>query len=96
MLAKIIIMAMLIERLWEHLQLISGDNFSPRVKVLGSAVVSVAAALALRLDLLKAFEVMPAESYPGYILTGLVLGLGSNVVHDIAGLLGGRPGPQGS
>lgn len=89
MLVKIIVLSMIIERIWEHIQQLLGDNFNQRLKIIGSALISVAVALALQLDLLFALEVMPAATYPGYVLTGLVLGLGSNVLHDIIDLVKG-------
>ena len=89
MLVKIIVLSMILERVWEHIQQLLGDNFSTKTKVVGSGLLSMAAALALQLDMLYALDVMPAASYPGYILTGLVLGLGSNVVHDVIDLVNG-------
>jgi len=88
-LVKIIVLSMILERIWEHIQQLLGDNFSKKTKVIGSGLLAMAAALALQLDLLHALDVMPAASYPGYILTGLVLGLGSNVVHDVIDLVNG-------
>ncbi len=90
----ILVISMAIERLWEHLQQLTGDRLSPNFKIIGSGILACAAALTLQLDLLHLLEVMPAPTYPGYILTGLVLGLGSNVVHDITDFIHGykRPG----
>jgi len=88
-LVKIIVLSMILERVWEHIQQLLGDSFSKKTKVIGSGLLAMAAALALQLDLLHALDVMPAASYPGYILTGLVLGLGSNVVHDVIDLVNG-------
>lgn len=89
MLIKIVVLSMIIERVWEHIQQLLGDGFSKQTKVIGSGILSVAAAVALQLDLLYALDVMPAETYPGYIMTGLVLGLGSNVLHDVIDLVTG-------
>ncbi len=90
MLLKILILAVIVERVWEHLQQIAGEgSLEMRVKLLGSAVLSVAAALAFQLDLLYAIEVMSAPSLPGYVLTGFTLSLGSNVLHDLIDIIGG-------
>ncbi len=89
MVMKVLIVSMIIERFWEHLQLIFGDRLDARSKVLGSAVLAIAAALSLRIDLLYGLEVVPAMSTAGFIVTGLILGLGSNVVHDVIGLITG-------
>lgn len=84
MLLKIIILSVIIEQLWEHTQNVIGDGrINLQVKFLGSAVLAIAAAVTLQLDLLYGLEVMPAATVPGFILTGFVLSLGSNVVHDL-------------
>ncbi len=89
MLINILILAAIVERIWEHLQQLAGKrNLTPQVKLLGSAALSVAAAVALRLDLLYALQVTPGVSLPGAILTGFAIGLGSNVIHDLAGIAG--------
>ena len=89
MLVKIIVLSMILERIWEHIQQLLGDSFSKQTKVIGSGILAMAAALALQLDLLHALDIMPAATYPGYLLTGLVLGLGSNLVHDVIDLVNG-------
>ncbi len=90
MLLKILILSVIVERVWEHLQQVVGERrLTLQVKLLGSAVLSVAAALGFQLDLLYALEVMAAPSLPGYILTGFVLSLGSNVLHDLIDIVNG-------
>jgi len=90
MLLKILILAVIVERVWEHLQQLAGEkHLTLRVKLLGSAILSVAASLAFQLDFLYALEVMAAPSLPGYILTGFVLSLGSNVIHDLIDIING-------
>ncbi len=89
MLLKILILSVIVERVWEQLQQLVGEKrLTLQVKMLGSVVLSVAAALAFQLDLLFALEVMPVTSLPGYILTGFVLSLGSNVLHDLIDIIG--------
>lgn len=89
MLVKIIVLSMILERLWEHLQLLLDDPLSKRMKVIGSALLAMLAAFTLQLDLLHALELFPAISVPGFLLTGVVLGLGSNVLHDMIDLVNG-------
>ncbi len=90
MLLNILIMSVVVERVWEHLQQVVGERrLTLRVKLLGSAALSVAAALGFQLDLLYALEVMSAPSLAGYILTGFVLSLGSNVLHDLIDIVNG-------
>lgn len=90
MLLKVLVLAVVIERVWEHLQQVAGDaQLSLRVKLLGSLVLSVTTALSFRVDILYALEVMPEASMPGYVLTGFVLSLGSNVIHDLIDVVNG-------
>lgn len=95
MLLQIVILALIIERVWEHAQQIIGDHrLSFRVKLIGSAAISIAAAVTLQLDLLFALDVMPDVSLGGQVLTGFVLSLGSNVIHDIIELVSGLSAKQ--
>lgn len=89
MLVKIIVLSMILERIWEHLQLLLDDPLSKRMKVIGSALLAMAATFTLQLDLLHALELFPAVSVPGLLLTGVILGLGSNVLHDVIDLVNG-------
>ncbi len=89
MLIKIIVLSMILERLWEHMQLLLDDPLSKRFKILGSAMLAMTAAITLQLDILHALDLFPAASIPGFLLTGLILGLGSNVLHDVIDLVGG-------
>ncbi len=94
MLVKIIVLSAILERTWEHMQLLLDDPLSKRFKILGSALLAMVATFTLQLDLLHALEVFPAASIPGYVLTGLVLGLGSNVLHDVIDLVNGYSNKQ--
>lgn len=95
MLVKIIVLSMILERIWEHTQLVLDDPLSKRMKVVGSALLAMLAAFTLQLDLLHALELFPAVSTPGFLLTGVVLGLGSNVLHDVIDLVNGISTKQG-
>ncbi len=93
MLLNIFILSAVIERTWEHLQQLIGEEFlSTRVKLIGSGLLSTAAAATLRLDLLYALEVTGATSAAGMVLTGIAIGLGSNLLHDLVGIVNGLSG----
>lgn len=90
MLINIILLSAIIERIWEHLQQVIGKNLlTLQVKLLGSAILSIAAALSLELDLLYALEIMPGSTTAGAILTGFAISLGSNVIHDLVDMITG-------
>ena len=93
MLLNIFILAAVIERTWEHMQQVIGEEYlSTRVKLIGSGLLSVAAAATLRLDLFCALEVTGAPSAAGMVLTGIAVGLGSNLLHDLVGIVNGLSG----
>jgi hypothetical protein len=82
---QILIISMIVERIWEYVQLVLGVDVGVRLKVIISALLSVAAAISLGLDLLFVLQITEAVSLPGIVLTGVIIGLGSNLVHDILG-----------
>ena len=93
MLLKIIILSAVIERTWEHLQQVIGEeHLSTRVKLIGSGLISVAAAVTLGLDLFYALEVTSSVSSAGMVLTGIAVGLGSSLLHDLVGIISGLSG----
>ncbi len=85
MIFQILVISMIVERIWEYVQLVLGVDIGIRLKVIISALLSVAAALSLQLDLLFVLEITEAFSLPGIILTGIIIGLGSNFLHDVMG-----------
>ena len=88
MILQILVISMIVERIWEYMQLAIGLDISVRLKVIISALLSVAAAISLRLDLLFVLEITETLSLPGIILTGVIIGLGSNFLHDVLDFTG--------
>ena len=90
MLINILILSAIIERVWEQMQQIVGEKkLSLQIKLIGSAILSIAAAISLQLDLLFSLGVMGSVSWAGIILTGVAISLGSNVIHDLVDIVGG-------
>ncbi len=90
MLSNILLFAVIIERIWEYVQLLVGEKLlTPALKLLGSLVLSCAASVLFELDLILALGAAPVASPAGMVLTGFVISLGSNVVHDLVGLVNG-------
>ena len=93
MLYNILIIAAIIERVWEHLlQLIGEEKINLQTKLLGSAVLSIAASISLQLDLLVALELSEGVTTAGVVLTGIAIGLGSNVIHDLLAIISALSG----
>ena len=86
LISQILIISMLVERIWEYVKLALGVDVGIRIKIFVSAALAIAAALAIQSDLLFALEITDAASLPGIIFTGVIIGLGSNLIHDILGL----------
>jgi len=90
LLNTIFVVGLIVERTWEYLQLAIGEHLlSKNIKVFGAVAFSMAAVITLRLDLLFAIDLLEEVTWPGIILTGLVLSLGSHVLHDIIGIVQG-------
>lgn len=90
MLLQILIISAIIERFWEYIQLAIGKQYlSPRVKTIGAVLLAMTAAITLRLDFLYALDVTGTPSIPGFIVTGFVLAMGANTIHDLAGAIKG-------
>ena len=80
-------MALVLERLIELLvKPPLPEHLAPIVPYI-SAALGLVAALAFGIDLvtptLEGFGVVPAVSWAGKVITGLVLGGGSNLIHDL-------------
>jgi hypothetical protein len=90
MLLQITILAAVTERLWECIQQAMGEhNLTPAVKIIGAAVIAVAASISLGLDLFHALELWPKPTVPGIVFTGFLVAGGSNLLHDLVDLVGG-------
>lgn len=90
MLLTILIISVIVERVLEYLLLSFGEEgVSVRVKVLASALLSLTAAIVFQLDFLYALGIFNIITWPGMILTGFVISLGSNFVHDLVGIIKG-------
>lgn len=86
-LSAALFMALVLERLVELLvKPLIPDNLAQVTPYLTGGL-GVLAAFAFSIDLitptLEAFDVTPAVSWAGTLLTGLVLGGGSNLIHDL-------------
>ncbi len=90
MLKTIFIVGIIVERVWEYLQLAIGEKYlSTRTKIIGAVLLSLSTSIVFELDFLFSLGVFNSPSFAGFILTGFVLALGSHVVHDLAGIIKG-------
>lgn len=76
-LPTVLALAILIERLWEYFAKPATSQLSTLVDRYGPAALATALCLATGLN------VTTLDPIPGMLITGLLIGGGSNLVHDI-------------
>ena len=81
MIIKVIILSMLCEAIWENLRM-TFENGKFSINRLGALIVSIVVAIGTKIDL---FELLEFEMLPilGYVLTGILISRGANVLHDL-------------
>lgn len=93
-LAKLVVLAFMVEAVWETLKL-TYDKDKLNKSTIGALVVGIVVALSVNLDLLKLMEFNPVIPYVGVVLTGILISRGGNFVHSlIKRLTGGSDGNQ--
>lgn len=89
-LINIIIMSVIVERVLEHiLRAIGEESISERVKVLSAVLLSIIVSIFFNLDFIYSLGITTDITWPGRIVTGFVISLGSHFVHDLAGITRG-------
>jgi len=87
---SILVVSAAVERIWEYFQQAVPERYlTKRVKILGAGILSVAAALSFKLDLIYTMDLTDSYSIAGAILTGFSIAVGSNVIHDLVGIVNG-------
>lgn len=81
MIIKVIILSMLCEAIWENLRMV-WENGKFSINRLGALILSIIVAIGTKIDL---FELLEFEMLPilGYVLTGILISRGANVLHDL-------------
>ena len=81
MMIQLIILSLLAEAIWENLRMI-WENGKFSINRLGALIVSIIVAIGTKIDL---FELLEFEILPilGYVLTGILISRGANVLHDL-------------
>lgn len=81
--SAIFLLAVLVEGLIEYF--VSDPNKSQPWLRYVSALFGIAVSLAYKVDLLASLDVMSAYPFVGEILTGLIIGRGSNYLNEFVG-----------
>ena len=86
---QIIIMAFLVEAIWETLKLLWQEGKANTSNV-GALVVGVLIAFTLQVDIFVAIGFEPAIRIIGIVCTGILISRGGNYIHDLIDKLGGE------
>ena len=79
---QIIIIAILIEAIWENLKMI-WQNGKLSIDKLGALVISIAMCLLVNADVFSLVGLTISIQYVANILTGIIVSRGANVVHEL-------------
>ena len=80
--AQLIIIAILIEAIWENLKMI-WQNRKLSINMIGVLIVSMLVCLLARIDIFPIVGISLIAPYIGSILTGIIVARGSNFVSDL-------------
>lgn len=86
--AKLIIMAFLVEATWETLKMTWQEGKANGDRI-GALFIGLALALAINVDILSAVGLESSFQYVGTILTGVLISRGGNYIHDLVTRLSG-------
>lgn len=85
-LTQIIIMAFLVEAIWETLKMTWQENKLSKDRI-GALVVGLIIAFAINVDLFVTIGLEPVFKHIGVIATGILISRGGNYIHDLFSLL---------
>lgn len=81
-LAQIIVMAFLVEAIWETLKMTWEEGKFSKDKM-GALIVGLIIALTMNIDLFISVGLEPIFKYTGVIATGILISRGGNYIHDL-------------
>ena len=85
-LTQIIVMAFLVEAIWETLKMIWQDGKFSKDKM-GALIVGLVIALTMNIDLFVVVGLEPVFKCTGVVATGILISRGGNYIHDLFNLL---------
>lgn len=80
--AQLIIIAILIEAIWENLKMIWKDK-EVNVNMLGVLIISIVVCLLTKADIFPIVGINMIVPFVGSILTGIIVARGANFVNDL-------------
>lgn len=86
--AQLVIVAILIEAIWENIKMIwQNGKFS--IDKIGSLVISILICILAKIDIFPIVNLSIIVPVIGSILTGIIVSRGSNFVHDLFNKISG-------
>lgn len=85
--AKLVVMAFLVEATWETLKMTWQDG-KASIDRIGALFIGLALAFAINVDILSVAGLDSGLQYVGTVLTGILISRGSNFMHDLINKLG--------
>lgn len=90
--AQIILVAILIEAVWENLKMVWKDK-KVNISMLGVLILSIVVCIAFSINIFSVVGLTTTIPFIGEALTGVIVSRGANVVNDlISKLQGGKNG----
>lgn len=86
--STLIIVAILIEAIWENLKMIWKDG-AFNVNMLGALILSILVCILCRLNIFEIVGIEIGIKLVGFILTGVIVSRGANFVNDLFSKLKG-------
>ena len=80
--AQLIIVAVLIEAIWENLKMVWKDK-KINVNILGVLILSIIVCLLTQIDIFPIVGIKVIVPFVGSILTGIIVARGANFVNDL-------------
>ena len=87
--AQLVIVAILIEAIWENIKMIwQNGKFS--IDKIGSLVISILICILAKIDIFPIVNVSISVPVIGSIFTGIIVSRGANFVHDLFNKISGN------
>ena len=80
--AQLIIIAILIEAIWENIKMI-WQNGKLSIDMIGSLVLSILVCILTRADIFPILGIAIVVPFIGNVLTGIIVSRGANFIHDL-------------
>ena len=82
MITKVIILAFLVEAIWENLKMIF-QNGQIQFDRVGALITGIIVAIAMNLDIFVVMGFDPVIGFIGVVFTGILISRGGNFIHDL-------------